>query len=361
MKNKRALIAMSGGVDSSVAAAIMNEKGFECVGVNMKLYDADIEDGAGCKTCCSAEDAEDARNVCCQLGMKFHVFNFTDDFSREVIDRFVDTYEQGATPNPCIDCNKYMKFGKLYQRAQILSCDTVVTGHYARVEYDAESGRFLLKKAKNVAKDQSYVLYFLTQEQLAHTQFPLGEFESKDQIRALAQARGFVNAKKKDSQDICFVPDGKYAEFITERSGKEYPAGDFVDTNGKVLGTHKGLIRYTIGQRRGLGLALPESMYVKYKDTEKNQVVLSTNADLFSDRLVADCFNWSSMDAPAQPIRVTAKTRYQAREAAATATVLDDGRVEIRFDQPQRALTMGQAVVLYHGDTVVGGGVIREV
>ena len=358
--NKRALIGMSGGVDSSVAAALMCRAGYECVGVNMKLYAGEIQE-EGCKTCCSLEDAEDARSICYKLGMKFHVFNFTEDFSREVIDRFVGEYESGATPNPCIDCNQYMKFGKLMERANVLDCDTVVSGHYARVEYDEEKGRWLLKKAKNLAKDQSYVLYFLTQEQLSHIRFPLGEFESKEQIRALAEEMGFITAKKKDSQDICFVPDGDYAAFIHQRTGKTYPEGQFVDTDGKVLGTHKGLIRYTIGQRRGLGLALPQSMYVKYKDTEHNQVVLSTNEELFSSRLVADRFNWSSMDAPAYSVRVFAKTRYQAKEAPATATVLPDGRVEILFDEPQRALTLGQAVVLYDGDTVVGGGVIREV
>lgn len=358
--NNRALIGMSGGVDSSVAAALMCRAGFECVGVNMKLYSGEIQE-EGCKTCCSLEDAEDARSICYKLGMKFHVFNFTEDFSREVIGRFVNEYEQGATPNPCIDCNQYMKFGKLMDRAKLLECDTVVSGHYARVAYDEKKNRWLLKKARNTAKDQSYVLYFLTQEQLKHIRFPLGEFESKDEIRALAEEMGFITAKKKDSQDICFVPDGDYAAFIREKTGKEYPEGSFVDTEGKVLGKHKGLIQYTIGQRRGLGLALPQSMYVKYKDTEKNQVVLSTNDALFSDRLVAENFNWSSMDAPEEPIRVWAKTRYQAKEAPATVTVLSDGRVEVKFDQPQRALTLGQAVVLYDGDTVVGGGVIREV
>ena len=359
--NNRALIGMSGGVDSSVAAALMCQQGYECIGANMKLYAGEIPDGCGGKTCCSLEDAEDARSVCYKLGMKFHVFNFTSDFSKEVMDRFVRAYESGATPNPCIDCNQYMKFGRLYERAQLLDCDTIVSGHYARVVYDEGSGRYLLKKARNLAKDQSYVLYFLTQEQLRHTRFPLGEFESKDQIRALAEELGFITAKKKDSQDICFVPDGDYAKFITDRTGITYSAGDFVDTEGNVLGRHKGMIHYTIGQRRGLGLALPQSMYVKYKDMEKNQVVLSTNKELFSDRLVADRFNWSAIDPPAQPIRVKAKTRYQAKEADATVTVLPEGQVEVLFDQPQRALTKGQAVVLYDGDTVVGGGVIREV
>lgn len=359
--NNRALIGMSGGVDSSVAAAIMCRQGYECVGANMKLYAGDIPDGCGGRTCCSLEDAEDARSVCYKLGMRFHVFNFTGDFSKEVMDRFVHAYETGATPNPCIDCNKYMKFGKLYERARLLECDTIVSGHYARVVYDEETGRYLLKKARNLEKDQSYVLYFLTQEQLSHTRFPLGDFESKDQIRALAEKLGFITARKKDSQDICFVPDGDYAKFITDRTGTTYPEGDFVDTEGRVLGRHKGMIHYTIGQRRGLGLSLPRSMYVKYKDMDKNQVVLSTNEELFSDRLVAGGFNWSAINAPVSPIRVKAKTRYQAKEADATAAVLPDGRVEVRFDQPQRALTKGQAVVLYDGDTVVGGGVIQEV
>lgn len=361
MDNKRALIAMSGGVDSSVSAALMIREGYECVGVNMKLHAGNTGDHAGGKTCCSLEDAEDARSVCRSLGMRFYVFNFTDDFAREVIDRFVNAYEHGATPNPCIDCNKYMKFSKLYDRAKVLGCDTIVTGHYARITYDPQRQRWLLRKAKNTAKDQSYVLYFLTQEQLAHTRFPLGEFESKEQVRQVASQFDFINAKKHDSQDICFVPDGNYADFLTSYTGKAYPAGDFVDSSGKVLGTHKGMVRYTIGQRRGLGLALPESMYVQKKDLEHNRIVLTTNDGLYSDRLIADSFVWSALDPPDKPLHTHAKVRYQAKEAPATAAVLPDGRVEIRFAQPQRALTVGQAVVLYDGDIVVGGGVIRQV
>lgn len=357
----KALIAMSGGVDSSVSAALMLRAGYACVGVNMKLHADFSEDELGGKTCCSLTDAEDARSVCRKLGMPFYVFNFTEDFSREVIDRFVHAYEHGATPNPCIDCNKYMKFSKLYDRAKILGCEKIVTGHYARVEFDPNLGRWLLKKAKNVAKDQSYVLYFLTQEQLSHTIFPLGEFASKEQIRAIAQELGFLNAQKQDSQDICFVPDGNYGDFLTSYTGHDYPAGDFVDTDGKLLGKHKGIVRYTIGQRRGLGLALPEPMYVQRKDMERNQVVLSTNDGLFSDHLIADTFNWSAIEEPSAPIRCKAKTRYQAKEAACTVTVLPDHQVEVRFDAPQRALTKGQAVVLYEGDTVLGGGVIAQV
>lgn len=353
--NNRALIAMSGGVDSSAAALLLRQEGYECVGVNMKLWCGE----AG--VCGSPEDSRDAQTVCEKLGMEFHMLDFTREFSREVIDRFVAEYESGGTPNPCIECNRHMKFGKLLEEAKRLGCDTLVTGHYAQVEYCEETGRWLLKKAANEAKDQSYVLYFLTQEQLAHIRLPLGEYASKEDIRALAQSRDLINARKKDSQDICFVPNGDYAGFITRRTGKDYPEGDFVDNQGKPVGRHKGLIRYTIGQRRGLGVALCKPMYVKYKDVEKNQVVLSTNEELFSSRLVAENFNWISIPAPDVPIRAMAKTRYQAKEAPVTATVLSGGQVEVVFDTPQRALTMGQSVVLYHGDTVVGGGVIRKV
>ena len=357
----KALIAMSGGVDSSVSAALMVREGHECIGVNMKLHNGTVEDDIGSKTCCSLRDAEDARSVCYRLGMKFHVFNFTDDFEKEVIDRFVCTYECGATPNPCIDCNKYMKFSKLHDRAKILGCDTIVTGHYARIEWSNERNRWLLKKAKNEPKDQSYVLYFLTQEQLAHTRFPLGEFESKDQIRAIAAEYGFVTAKKQDSQDICFVPDGDYVKFLEGYTGKTYPEGEFVNTSGQVIGHHAGAIRYTIGQRRGLGQGFNGRAYVLSKDMGSNRVVLGSNQELFSSRLITDTFNWSAIDTPGSPVRCTAKHRYQAREVPCTATVLPDGRVEIRFDEPVRALTLGQAVVLYDGDIVVGGGVIREV
>ena len=357
----KTLIAMSGGVDSSVSAYLMVREGRECIGVNMKLHAGAEEDELGGRQCCSLTDAEDARSVCHRLGMKFYVFNFTGDFEKEVIGRFVCAYECGATPNPCIDCNKYMKFSRLYDRAKVLGCDTIVTGHYARIEWSEDRNRWLLKKAKNEPKDQSYVLYFLTQEQLAHTRFPLGEFASKDEIRAIAAEQGFLNAKKRDSQDICFVPDGDYVKFLEEYTGKSYEPGEFVNTSGEVIGHHAGAIRYTIGQRRGLGQGFNGRAYVLGKDMERNRVILGSNAELFSRRLVADNFNWSAIDTPAEPVRCKAKHRYQSRETDCTATVLADGCVEILFDEPVRALTVGQAVVLYDGDIVVGGGVIREV
>ncbi len=250
-----ALIAMSGGVDSSVAAALMVQRGYDCIGVTMKLRSSS---DCACtdKSCCTADDAEDARNAAYSMGMKFYVFNFVDEFERDVIGRFISAYENGQTPNPCIDCNRYMKFELLYQRGRALGCEYIVTGHYARTEFLPEYGRWVLKKARNLAKDQSYVLYSMTQEQLSHTIYPLGEFESKDEVRALAEKLGLLNAHKHDSQDICFVPDGDYAEFIRMRTGKTYPHGAFLDTDGNVIGEHSGIIRYTIGQRKGLGVWL---------------------------------------------------------------------------------------------------------
>lgn len=352
---------MSGGVDSSVAAALMCEQGYECIGVTMKLYHNEDIGISREKSCCSLEDTEDARSVAYDLGMRYYVFNFAADFEGQVISRFIDAYECGDTPNPCIDCNRYMKFDKLYGRAQILECDTIVTGHYARVEYEEKTGRWLLKKARNAAKDQSYVLYFLSQELLSHVKFPLGDFESKAEVRKVAEKYGFVNAAKHDSQDICFVPDGDYAAFIRQHTGKEYPCGAFVDQEGNVLGEHKGIIRYTIGQRKGLGLSLPAPLYVCRKCMDRNEVVLSPEEDLYASVLIAEDFNWIAYEAPKEGVRVTAKPRYRAKEAAARAEVLEDGRVKVTFDEPQRAITTGQAVVLYDGDVVVGGGTISGV
>ncbi len=355
--NKKALIAMSGGVDSSVAAARMVEDGWDCVGATMHLHGG-VETAAG--SCGSADESADARRVAESLGMPFHVLDFSADFSRQVMESFIESYEMGYTPNPCILCNRTMKFAKLHEFARQQGCGVVVTGHYARVEYDENRGRYTLKKAKNAAKDQTYVLYFLTQEQLAHTVFPLGEFDSKEAVRQQAERFGFANARKRDSQDICFVPDGDYAAFIRRRTGREYPPGDFVDEQGRVLGQHKGIIGYTVGQRRGLGLALPAPLYVKEKNLSDNTVVLCPEDALYTHRLTAEDVNWVAGETPTSPVRVTAKTRYSAKEAPAIATPLPDGRVEVVFDQPQRAVTLGQAVVLYDGDEVVGGGTICQ-
>ena len=353
----RALIAMSGGVDSSIAAYLIRKQGYECIGCTMKLYgNADIGVSHS-RTCCSLEDVEDARSVAFQLGMPYYVFNFTRDFREKVIQKFVQSYETGATPNPCIDCNRYMKFEKLYERTRILGFEYVVTGHYARIEYDGN--RYLLKKALDETKDKSYVLYSMTQEQLAHTLFPLGCL-NKTQVRRLASENGFLNAEKPDSQDICFVPDGDYASFLERYTGKTYPSGHFLDTSGAVLGQHKGIIRYTIGQRRGLGISSASPLYVTAIDPIGNTVTLSHGDGLYAKTVIASDINLIPVEEIDRPMRVKAKIRYRQSEQPATVTQIGDS-LKIVFDEPQRAPTLGQAVVLYDRDIVIGGGTIRQV
>ena len=348
----KALIAMSGGVDSSVAAFLM--KDFERVGCTMRLFDAEHEETDNTNTCCSLDDVEDARTVCRRLGIPYHVFNFKDAFEEKIIEKFVDCYRRGITPNPCIDCNRYLKFDRLFDRAMELGCDLVVTGHYARVERRGD--KYVLKKALDPSKDQSYVLYSLTQEQLAHVRFPLGEL-TKDEVRRIAAENGFVNASKPDSQDICFVPDGDYAAFI-ERYGGAVPTGDFVTLDGKVLGKHKGITHYTIGQRKHLGISVGEPIYVVKINADDNTVILGDESALFNTVARVGDFNWISGEAPSAPIRCTAKTRYRHKEQPAFAAAGTDGTVTVTFDEPVRAITPGQACVLYDGDTVLGGGVI---
>lgn len=352
---EKALIAMSGGVDSSVAACLMKEQGYECMGVTMKLFQNEDVGVPKEHTCCSLDDIEDAAAVARSLSMPHHVFNFSDNFAENVIEPFICAYENGMTPNPCIDCNRYLKFEKLFHRAKELDYDYVVTGHYAIIEFNNKTGRYELKKAADPGKDQSYVLYSLTQEQLAHTMFPLGRL-NKIQVRELAEKHGFINANKPDSQDICFVQDGRYADFIRNYTGKSYPEGSFVGPDGEVLGTHKGIICYTVGQRKGLGLALKEPMYVKEVNPESNTVHLCRNEDLFSTELDADNLNLISVTEIKEPMRVKAKVRYRHTEDWATVTQTSEDKIHVVFDQPQRAITKGQAVVLYDGDTVVGGG-----
>lgn len=353
---EKAIIAMSGGVDSSAAALLMQEAGYACIGATMQLFHNEDAGICGESTCCSLSDVQDAKLAAAKLGMLHYVFNFSDQFRQDVMQRFADCYERGATPNPCIDCNRFLKFGALLRRMEEMGYDYVVTGHYARVEYDVQSGRYLLKKGIDETKDQSYVLYSLTQAQLRHVRFPLGIYR-KPEIRSMAEAHGLLNARKKDSQDICFVPDGDYAGFLERFTGHCYAPGDFVDSAGHVLGTHQGIVRYTIGQRRGLGVAAGRPLYVCGIDTAENRVVLGDNADLFSDSLTAEDVNLISVPDLSAPIRCTAKIRYRHREQPAAAWT-EDGVLHVQFDTPQRAVTKGQAVVLYDGDTVIGGGTI---
>lgn len=356
--NKKAIIAMSGGVDSSVAALLTKERGFECIGATMKLFNNDDAGVPREQSCCSLEDIEDARSVAAELGIPYYVFNFTERFKEDVIDKFIYAYENGLTPNPCIDCNRYLKFDKLFQRAIELDYDYVVTGHYARIEYNESTGRYILKKAVDLSKDQSYVLYSMTQEQLKHTLFPLGEM-NKSQVRAVAEQHGFINADKRDSQDICFVQSGSYADFIEQYTGKSYPAGDFINKKGEVLGRHKGIIRYTVGQRKGLGISAPEPLYVAEVNPSSNTVTLASDSELYSDELTAGNINLITTDSIEKPMHLTAKIRYRHNEEPAVVTQTDSDTITVKFDAPQRAITKGQAVVLYDGDVVVGGGVIN--
>lgn len=355
-ENKKVMIGMSGGVDSSVAAFLLQKESFEVIGATMKLYNNEDIDFVSEKTCCSLDDVLDAKSVCARLGIRHYTLNMTDDFKKEVIERFISAYQNGFTPNPCIDCNRYMKFSKMLHKAQELDIDYVATGHYARIEKQCD--RYILKKAVDLSKDQSYVLYSLTQEQLKVTKFPLGNY-TKQQVREIAEENGFVNARKHESQDICFVPDGDYSKFIEYYTGKTYPCGDFVDMNGKRLGEHKGIIRYTIGQRRGLGLALPASMYVVEKDVDNNKVILGFNDDLFKKEVNVKNISFTACDGLDKPERLCAKIRYNQKEQPATVTQTDENHFTIVFDEPQRAITKGQAAVLYDGDTVVGGGTIE--
>ena len=355
----RALIAMSGGVDSSVAAWLMQQAGYDCTGITMRLTRNETLGQSGFHTCCSEKDIEDAAEVAYAMDIPYEVLDFTADFREQIIEKFVRVYEAGGTPNPCIDCNKYMKFRHLLDWARAHGMEYVVTGHYARVEQDEATGRFLLKKGLDEGKDQSYVLYNLTQEQLAHIRLPLGGLH-KTEVREIAEQHKFVNARKHDSQDICFVPDGDYARFMEDFTGKRYPAGDFLDENGRVVGTHNGAVRYTIGQRKGLGLAMGAPVYVCGKDMQANTVTVGPEEMLFDRIVYADEVNWIAIPELTGPLRVTARTRYHQVEQAATVYPAECG-FRLEFDQPQRAPTPGQAVVLYQGDTVLGGGTITRV
>ena len=356
-EKKKVLVAMSGGVDSSVAVKILLEEGYDVSGATMSLFSKDEID----ENCEALRDVSDARKVAEKLGIPFYVFDFKEDFNQEVIDKFIDTYLNGKTPNPCIFCNKTLKFGRFLDKALEMGFDYIATGHYVIKEFDVNKKRWLLKRSPDAKKDQSYVLYGLTQHQLAHTLFPCGTL-SKEEIRQLAEDNSLVNADKPDSQDICFIPDGDYATFIENRIGKTFPKGDFVFTDGKIMGGHNGHIRYTIGQRKGLGVSYTEPLFVVKKDILNNQIILGTQQHLFSDGLVADNVNFISFDEKdiTGPVRVLAQTRYHQEATPATVTCIGDGRVEVKFDNPKRAISPGQAVVFYDGDYVVGGGCISH-
>lgn len=354
---KSVLVAMSGGVDSSVAAALLLERGYKVVGVTMKLWEDECTSRDS--MCCSIDAVNDARRVADKLEIPHYVLNLKDEFNKNVIEYFIEQYSKGYTPNPCIACNKRIKFELLLQKAKSMGIDYIATGHYAKTEYDEQTKRWLLKRSQEKSKDQTYVLYGMTQEQLEHTFFPLGEFDSKEQVRKIAEGLDIKVADKPESQEICFV-SGDYGDFIERRKSDISRPGDYIDVNGKVLGRHKGIIHYTIGQRKGLGIALGKPAFVVAIDVAENQVVLGDESEIFSDELTARDLNLIAIDNLQDEMKVTAKIRYSAKESCACISPLENGQIKVKFEHKQRAITPGQAVVFYQGDIVLGGATIKN-
>ncbi len=353
----KVLVGMSGGVDSSVAAKLLIDDGHDVMGVTLRLFEPE-DVTKDIRACGSDNDIRDAKEVAQKLGIEHTVFDMKSDFRRDVMEYFIDSYFKGETPNPCLECNKKIKFGRMLEEAERLGFDLIATGHYAKRVFDEKSGKYQLVRPSDRSKDQTYVLYGLTQYQLSKTLFPLGEYD-KAQARKIAENAKLVNYGKPDSQDICFVPDGDYAGFITANSDAVIKEGDYLNTLGEKIGTHKGVIHYTIGQRKGLGIALGKPAYVTDKDAEKNTVTIGDKEDLFKSKIEVRDLNWISGEILTKPITVTAKTRYSQNEAEAVVTPIDENSAFVEFKTPQRAPAKGQAAVFYDGDILLGGGTIK--
>lgn len=359
-KKKRIAVAMSGGVDSSLAAALLKKDGYDVVGITFRMWPKEECGESVGRACCNLEAVTRARQVAESLGIPYYVVDFSEEFKRQVIDYFCSEYLKGLTPNPCVICNEKIKFGKLLEKALALGASSIATGHYANVNFDKRKERFLLKEGADKAKDQSYFLFNLSQEQLKRALFPLGKL-TKDKVRALAKKLKLKTYSTRSSQDICFVQDGNRAEFIKKRTGVEFKKGDIVDGSGKLIGRHKGIPFYTIGQRRGLGIAHKEPLYVTKIDIKTNRLIVGPKSDVLKKGLVADRLNWIAVAGIDKPTSFEVKIRYNHKKAKAAVLPLDDGSVKVEFAEPQSSPTPGQAVVFYDKDIVVGGGWIREV
>ncbi len=351
------MVAMSGGVDSSAVALKLINEGHQVAGGTLILHDKNVQMSE--KSCGSSKDVNDAKSVCEKLNIEHFIFDYQEDFKKNVMDKFVSVYRAGGTPNPCILCNRWVKFPKMIAEAKACGYTHVATGHYARVKYDENSKRYMLLRPADTKKDQTYVLYNLTQEELSHILFPLGEIEDKESVRKMAEDGGLVNARKPDSQDICFVPDGDYSAFIERFTGKSETEGSFVNKKGEFIAKSKGISSYTIGQRKGLGVALGKPQFVIKKDLEENKIYLGDESDLFTTNATVTDVNLISIEKLISPMEVTAKTRYSQKEAKAVISPLVNGDIKLEFSEPQRAITSGQSAVFYDGDTVVGGGIIK--
>lgn len=357
---KKVVVGMSGGVDSSVAAALLKEEGYEVIGITMQIWpdmDKDVVDVEG--GCCSLSAVNDAMRVCEVLGLRYYVLNFKDVFEKKVVRYFIDEYMSGSTPNPCIACNKHIKFDEFLRRAKNIGADYIATGHYAKIGYDGDLGRYLLRRSADVRKDQTYALYNLTQYQLEHTLMPLGEY-TKDKVRKIAEDLGLKVASKPDSEEICFVPDNDYGSFIDKREPGKVSEGFFRDKAGKILGKHKGIAHYTIGQRKGLGISFGKPMFVVDIIPEENIVVLGENEDTYTESLTVSHLNFIPFEKLECSMKARVKIRYTAKEADALLIPLDNDLVRVEFKTPQRAVTPGQSAVFYKDDTVIGGGIINR-
>ena len=350
MEEKRVLLGMSGGVDSSVSALLLKEQGYEVIGTTMELF-------AG-SSCCNTNTYIDAKNVCNQIGVPHFIYNFKDEFKKYVIDDFINCYSNCLTPNPCIECNKFMKFGLMYEKAKELGCEYIATGHYAKTEYSEKYGRWVLKKSKAGKKDQSYVLWNIPKDLVEHVVFPLADFESKDEIRKIARENNLKTANKPDSEDICFIPDGNYKRFLEDNSDLKPKKGNIVHVNGTVLGKHNGLYNYTIGQRKGLGISYKEPLFVVGFNRAKNEVIVGEKEYIYKTEMIVKNINLLLVDKIEEPMRVSVKTRYSSKEEMATIEMVDDDTIKVVFDNPVARITPGQSAVFYLDDIVVGGGKI---